>query len=592
MKTMQRVTIGSDTWSRLKTLREGFVYDSLLTFLFELIQNSQRAKATTVWIESYGNSFKIVDNGTGCQDPNALFTMDFSGFGVGYGVGFTSVYPIADTIKVETQGWRAELDMVEAIEKKNLSLDIHENPFVQGFSVTLESEKIGNNQDEIVTKVHEIASVIPNINIYVNGNLVEKIDLFEAPSDTTHHMKANNRIYEARLSIAEMREYGGVDVYYEHRHVCFFHKDGIKGKVLIKNHKITLKAPDRKSIIWDDKRHLFIEQLERDLSELCVGVVKNGTDEEREKYADTIDEYLGVEKYIRYLHIDEHEIKNQYETREKAQKLEESSDGQMELSFEEAGQEEGYEEPAPSFDAERRQEDLSFRSYVSENRKSDYVTKGDLNQVSISNIKRKKNVVWVEKREVERYEDLITRYEYYGVHTFISPHVLYDRALRHLGITHIGDVEDRAIEKQYNVKKIGSKTKKEQRAMELLGFIERKLDLGQTFYISDIECKMIVSLQEAKIYQEKLGVEGYAQGGIIHLNRKSLKFGKLSSSDAGREKIGIHDVKFILANLELIAHELAHRVYHTKDNTISHYEAQNKLQEKIGEHLIETDVLY
>ena len=602
MRTMKKVTIESDAWSRLKTIRSGVVYDNILTFLYELIQNSQRAKATRIHITTSGSTFQIEDNGRGCEDPKVLFTMDFSGFGVGYGIGFTSVYPIADKVKVETLNWSASLDVERAIREKDLDLDIEENSYINGFRITLESEKIAQYQQDIQDKIREIASIIPNIQIYLNGFEIEKADLFEAPIHTEHHMKTNNRIYEGRLAIAQMSDYGGVEVYYDYRHVCSFYMDGVTGNILIKDNKINLKAPDRKSIIWDDKRRALKEQLEKDIQELCKKIVKESSDEDKERYSDTIDQYLGVEKYIRYLTINESEIKNQYETRETAKETEPV--GQMTMDFEEETEEkeqekyeeapqeiiQGTSEPKPEINKERRQEDRSFSSFVSAPQ-PEMISKKNLNQVSLSNIKRKKNVVWVEKKEMDRYSELIAKYEYYGIYTFVSPHVLYDRALRHLAITHISEVEHHAIEKQYSVTKTGARSKKEQRAMELLGFIERKLNLDETFYISDIDCKMIVSLQESKIYQEKLDVEGYAQGSRIHLNRKSLNFGKLSSANLDKDSIGLNDVKFVLGNIVLIAHEISH-LYGTKDNTIHHYEVQDSIQEKIGNLFLEHDKLY
>lgn len=589
MTMINQVEIQSDAWSRLKTIRSGVVYDNILTFLYELIQNSQRANASSIYISVHGDTFTIIDDGKGCPNPKDLFTMDFSGFGVGYGIGFTSVYPIADRIDVETANWRTTLDMNKAIDEKNLFLAIEPTHPVSGFHLTLKGEKISEYEADIIDKSIEIASIIPDIDIRVNGDYVHKVDLFEPPTYTNQHGKVNNRIYEGRLVLNNLEKSSGIEVYYEHRHVCRIYLEGVRGNILIKPGKINLKAPDRKSIIWDYLRDNLYHQLRSDIADLCKKAVKQSTDEEKEDLANTIDLYLGVSAYIRYLMMDEADILNQYETREAAEANEKAEEESEAADTEEAFREEEQQEQVSFFvaDNERHQEDITFHSFVSAHDR-DLVQKGE--QVSISTIKRKKNVVWVKKKEEDQYQDLITKYAYYGIHTFVSPHVLYDRALEHLGITHIADVEHQAIEKKYSVTRTGARNKKEMRAMELLSFIERELGFGETFYLSDIDCRMVVNLNESKIYQQKLEVEGYEQGGRIHLDRKSLEFGRLSGSHYGRVDIGINDIKFVMSNIVLIAHEMSH-LYGTHDNTIGHYQQQDALQKKIGKLFLERTTL-
>lgn len=630
-KTIKRKKIQSDAWSRLRTIRSGVVFDNILTFLYELVQNSQRVKATEVDISVEGSTFILEDNGKGCEDSDDLFKMDFSGFGVGYGIGFTSVYPIADKVRVETRDWATTIDVVKVVKEGDLSYELEDITYLHGFKVILEGEKIREYEQQIIREVKEIVSIIPKMNVRVNGELVHKRDLFEAPYDTRFHKIFKNEIYKGRLAIAEMSESGGVEVYYDYRHVCKFYLDGITGVIHIddelitekvykrddpkadkdgyikvKEKRINLKSPDRKSIIWDEKRTRLRELLEEDLRELCKMVIKEGTDEEVEMYADTIDKYISVEEYIRYLTIDDSEILSRNEMKKKNASDENTyKDGEIEFE-ENEGELVNEEEPhvvqsefknqklrhlVREKDTVRQEDDRHFNSYVSGSSHHQMISKSNLGQVSIKNIKKKKNVVWVEKKEQDRFQDLINKYEKYRIFTFVSPHVLYDRALEHLGITHIRDVEDRAIEKQYTVTNTGAKTKKEQRAMELLGFIERELGLNQTFYISDIDCKMIVSLQDSKLYQEKLSIEGYVQEERIHLNRKCLQFGKLSSSDLDKERIGINDVKFIFANADLIFKELSCRIYGMDVDSKEQYKNQMYLQNKISEMLLVRDAL-
>lgn len=586
MKTGNHISIQSDVVNRLKKIRDGVVYDNILTFLFELIQNSQRAKSTKIEITVTEESIIISDNGVGCKHPNVLFTLDISGFGVGFGEGFSSIYTIADRFDVSTLDWKANVDVNRILKERNLNVDIEPNPFKQGFKIKIEGEKIKENKRKIISHVERIGSIIPGIDFYLNDHYIEKIDLFESKPHYQFHHFFDNRLYKARLAIKKPTSYGRVAVYYDYRYVCDLYEEGVEGTILIKSGKINLKAPDRKAIIYDDKRFSLIDQIKKDTITLLKAILKEGTSDDIDTYSNVIEYYLDVSDYVRFLKIDETNILNQYETREQAKEEEANDETPALETFTEDNEEETNrtpEQPTERLkDLNRNEEDRTFNAYVIGN-KTEEVTKKELKKVNLTNIKRKSNVVWIEQNAVEHKQPLITKYEYYGIFTFISPHVLYDNALRFLGITHINDVEDKGVLKDYTVKNTGAKTKIEMRVMEILDTIEQGLGLRSTFKISDIDCKLIVSLSDKKIYQEKLNVEGYCQGDVIHLNRKALDYGDISSTSLGKENMGIHEVLFVLNTIELIAHELAHLIYSTEDNTMEHHEATFKLQKRIAQ---------
>ena len=49
---------------------------------------------------------------------------------------------------------------------------------------------------------------------------------------------------------------------------------------------------------------------------LLIWVLKEGSPDEIEQYADVIRSHIPVDKFLRYLQIDEEQIKNQFEVRE------------------------------------------------------------------------------------------------------------------------------------------------------------------------------------------------------------------------------------------------------------------------------------
>lgn len=584
---MSSIMITSNVANRLRKIREGIVYSDISTFVLELIQNAQRAKATIVNIESNDDYFSIEDNGGGCANPAVLFTLDVSGFGVGFGEGFNSIFAVADSFTVTSRDWEGSLNVVEALEKEDLSVAMTKIPSKAGFKVELRGEKILEVQYRIQQTLEDTCSIIPDIEFIVNGKKVQKRNLFDL-SNYKFNISVNNRMYEGQFALTNFVS-NDIKVYNEYRYVTSLHCYGVIGFIQLKPNTVDLRVPDRRSIVYNDKRTKLENQIANDVDKLCLELMKKGDYHDIKEYSNIVESHLNVTQYIKYLTIPKDEILNQYEVKDKAQN--------QEINRQETEDREQDEERVKSVDTysdepekqpvnnSRVQEDKSFISEVESD--SQYATKEEMETITIQSLKGKQNVVWIELNRYEDKADLIAKYEYYGIFTFVSPHILYDKALSYLQLPHIDDVKDQAIKRHYNVKRIGAINKKEQRATEILNMIEKSLGLPETFYISDIHCRMVVSLHESKLYQERLKVEGYAQGETIHLNRKSLNFGKLSSLQLGKDNLGIHDIKFILSNLVLIAHELAHVVYCTQDNTISHYQAQDEIQKKIAQMVSE-----
>ncbi|MCU7667744.1 hypothetical protein [Bacillus thuringiensis] len=666
---MKKLKVTSDVKNRLRKVRDGIVYNDIYSVIDEVVvQNPKRAGATKVFVTIHDDTIIISDNGKGCPVPEVLFTLDFSGFGHGFGEGFTSIYMIADWFEVRTLGWKGSLNIKEVLDENKGDLDVaisESTDYKNGFELELKGNRINDFRYDLMDYIKDAASIIPDMDFYVNGILVEKNDIFDIIEVSSYTRTFNNKKYEGRMSLTDSYD-STIKIYFEHRFVTEVSFDGLSGSILLKPKAVNLRTPDRRGIIYDSKERELRKQLTKDVKTLIKDMIKSGNSEELKEFAKIINYHMGVDEYIQYLMIESSSILNQYETREKSQK--ENSDSShavqlvemMDTMNEIAGtganiqitkeeieslssantisgpaqnislhtdssqttdaaqnvpaavavmekEDNGHEPTVESEegtnqvvmnteekrDTKRIKEDKKMTSYVGNkpNKKS-IIQKDDMDKISIKNIKSKKNVIWVEKDKADEYTSLISKYEYYGVYTFVSPHVLYDNALEHLEIPHVSSLEETAIKKDYKVTKIGSRTKKEERVMELLGFIEKTLGMGETFNISSIECKMTVQLRGTKIYREKLHVHGYAQGNQIHLNRKDLNFGGISSAQLGKNSLSIHDVKFILGNLDTIAHESAHNVFGTEDNTKKHFEKQIEIQNIISKAIMEVDNLW
>lgn len=607
--------ITSDVKSRLKKIRSGVVYGHLHSVIDELIQNCQRANATEVHIRLNGPSLTVKDNGSGCKDPSLVFTLDKSGFGYGFGEGFTSVYMVADYLRVKSYDWSGGLDVEEALNspEKDIKVNIEKtDDEIDGFEVELVGETIANHQHSLLEHIEKAAAVIPGISFYLNGKNIAKKDLFDVEHNSPYFYRFNNSMYEGLLFLTDTHSPDSkIEVYHEYRYVTNIYVQGLSGVILLKKDAVNLRTPDRKGIVYDEKRKELQNQIHEDFKYLIKLLLKDGDEKYINDFSQIIDEFFDVEEYMRYLFIDPDEISNQYETRKKAATKKtklfnaEASGEDSEIESKEES-EEDLREVDVALDDEEQENDLNcVYNHQSEHHESNWDTERDTkrieedqsftayigvdsdrnlqkNRVTINNIKKKANVAWVEKEHVETYRNLITEYEYYGIYTFVSPNILYDKALRYIGIPHISLLEEKGLRKEYKVTKIGARSKKEERALEILGMIEEYYSLGETFKISNIEAKMIIELRGTRIYQEEFQVKGYTKGNEIHLNRKHLKLGKLSSANLGNKKLGVHDVKFVLSNISTIAHELAHLLFGTKDNTVRHYENQITLQDDIA----------
>lgn len=668
-KEKTKFTIQSDVKGRLKKIREGLVYSKRAVFVRELVQNSFRSfnemkdeirtERNKIWITIDGEEFTIRDNAKGCADHEELLTLDRSGFGIGFGEGFTSIYMVADEFRTETAGydkkgnpfsWSAYLNIQQALDNpkataEDLNAEIvkDEEGLEKGFFVYLKGTRIEEYYYEIIEEIKELCTYIPDIDIYLNGNMIEKENLFDTIENGPYTIidvnNKDNRLYEGKITLTHSYFQTGIKVYFEHRFVQELHINGAKGIIQLKEKAVNLRSPDRTEIIHDKKRKRLLNRLEAEVKSLLKRLVANGKREEIDNYAKIIQEYLSVKEYINYLEIDssvlseeiEKELKQidkmEYQPLEKKNAAEfyemidhynhsiGQNQGNMDKSgeyeqneileqvqvaasvFEKAVGMENYQssyaeeqmeivehqmEESPkesSVDTVRRIQDRNFSSAMGV-KPAELIKKEQLQGMNIKDIKKKKNIVWCSKDEEEKYKSFITEFEYKNVFTFVSPHVLYDNALRHLGIPHVSEYDNCLVE-DYLVTRTGAKTKKEERATELLSRLEKFLSISETFFISDIQCKRRVELNGKKIFQEKVSVGGYEQYGYIHLNRKSLYFGKISGADIGKKKNGIHDVKFYITNARLISHELAHKLFDTKDNTKEHFEREGDICEKI-----------
>ena len=129
------------------------------------------------------------------------------------------------------------------------------------------------------------------------------------------------------------------------------------------------------------------------------------------------------------------------------------------------------------------------------------------------------------------------------------------------------------------------KTSKEKRALWLFEKIETKYNIPGTFLIADLGLNIVTKIGDKVISKESKVVAGVTQGEHIYMNRKSLQLAKMDNSSAyyNWDRVNIEDLRFLLRNLDTLAHELAHRIESTEDNTLGHFQAQTRIASELAE---------
>lgn len=572
---MTGIQIRSNISNRLAKVREGVVYDSVTSVLGELAQNAQRAQATEVSVVIANGAIVMHDNGKGCADPQQIFEMDSSGWGLdeAFGEGFFSTFVVADTLAVSSADWEVNVDVAKVIETNDVDLNVKRvaTP-IEGFRVVLRGTKIQEHEAELIQFMEELASLMPQ-DVAVNGIEVPKLDLTKVNAPYSESFETD--LYTATIAPATgWMSY--VKVYYESRFVCELYVDGLSGNLVLKQNAVTLKAPDRRAIVFDDKRAEFLRVLREDTKTMYKHFVEVATDSDLDKYAQEITEYLEVEDYLALLPMSEEELR--------AEKAEEERREMMDVDIAlNMGIESEHRPVALQVsDNERTEETQEITTQVVTKRKQE--NKKQVKKLEV--LRNQRKVAWVKASEAESSQELIKELEYYGFKILVARNKLYELSFSFLGIVSIHEIES-TVNKNCTLTNIGATTKKEKRVMWMLERIEKYYGLVDVFRIADIDMKLEHYRNGRLVEKEKTEVNGLfrREGDTkrIYLDRKALQLPSYRVDKWDSANLNLNDLRMLLKNIEVVAHELAHLLYGTNDNTIEHTDAQSKIMKEIAE---------
>ena len=605
--------IKSNTLGKLNKIKNGSVFSNQYIFVKELLQNSQRGKAKNVYITLKDNFISFTDDGIGCKDPQSVFTLDKSEWVTtdeGFGIGFWSCLALNNLkeIMVSSYKWESIIDMENLFNNEDLSVPVNKTvDKLKGFSVKLivNDEFSFYDKYDIEREIEDVAKYL-SFDVYVNDRLIEKEDIFESVyGDFIQDVE--NRLFKARLTLSESK-YGSIKLFYDQRFACYLYTgmEYISGVISIKKDKITLKEPDRTDYVYDDKFTKFIDILKKETKKIYLNFVKSNESEDLlEKFSEGVNYHLNVNEYEKYIFLNE-DFEFDLAIEEAQEKEVESNDSESEvaidsnedeLEYNEYYDNEEYYSDDNNDEALNNKEDFNRDDFKKDDFKvtqkpMNYIEKDSKsfksNEISDSNfkfLKQVKNMVWLYEKDVNSYSEEISLARYCNLKVCTIKNILQEEVMKKYKKLHISDLKESLIE-EFDTRNIGIKNKKEENFIKLLIPICKKYGIpSNTFSIANLSTTIKLNINDKLVYKrqnknskDKVYTCAICTGTSILLDRNYLSLSKFSISSG---KLGVPELSLIMLVSRTIAHELAHYLYNTIDNTLNHYKIEDKIHKEI-----------
>ena len=577
---MSKVQITSDARQKLRKIQNGDVFDSPYVWITELMQNSYRARAKNVQFKIEGNVVAVVDDGVGSKSPKSILTLDYSDWestDEGFGLGFWSVLAIPKLahVTVVSKNWSALINITNLFATGVPEADVEtDNGSIGGFGVRLISEWFSEHRGSITDEIRKVGETQP-YNVYINDVLIRKRDITAGVNSEYRRVIENNKV-SAVIGVTS-NNWRSPTLYYERReigHLSALEMNGITGIIELKPKALNLKEPDRKAVVKNNKYDSFVKMIHDEAVKMYLGFLEHAPDEKVNEYANTIDLVVPVDAYEKVLTTSDDIVAMTIES-----EGENEIDDTTAIAFPDAtnltlAQ---YEQPSadvvgrivPAMPTPNTQVGTATHTHLG----------GVHRKTTLKEIVRAtKKKVWIKASEMESLAEIKAKAEYYGVKVFVAKNVLHERAFEKWGVSHITALENGIVKR--NIKtNVELKTDKEINFIRLLQPITKKYSLPEnTFLIGNLKLIVETNLDGKVIDRDVKVVEGVKDGEHIILDRKSLGLKRFHLYGNG---FGQHEMKALMANLQTIAHELAHLLYNTTDNTVGHYKLQEQIYEEI-----------
>lgn len=204
----------------------------------------------------------------------------------------------------------------------------------------------------------------------------------------------------------------------------------------------------------------------------------------------------------------------------------------------------------------------------------------------LSILKKHKQTFWCYSNDIDVYSDEISKATYYGFTVYKAPNSLYAETYKSKGIMYISEINS-VFQRKSLVLNIEIKNKTEKRKLELLERIRNYYNLPEGFFrIADLGSEIIfkngdeiLCKKQEKNSVKKITVLGCTDFDNIYLDRRYVKSKKFTFTKSNKLSSG--EYRYLMFILPTVAHELAHFLYKTEDNTTKHFKLENEILEVI-----------
>ncbi len=604
MSNQAKVNIEVDVVGQIRLFRTA-TFPSKYPIIKEAIQNGQRSKGVTLmdfWVSS--DKIVIMDNGEGLRDPKDLLTIAKSGWDEEiqkdenpFGLGFFSCVKLADLITVESNNFRLVLD-VPKILRGDTAIDIQElEEPVKGFRLIIEKPLKSFSTWDIERTIKDVGRYITKFDIRINESKIETKS-FTQPDDTKFARSIQGTLFEGWIRpyhwledhSSEFGSNQGIRIFYQDRLVRTLSLGlDIAGSLLVYNHCIDLRAPDREDIIDNDKLGRLKNEIKEYVKNMLFDILEKGSERDLDKYSDLINSILTPREYSRYMkymmvQLEEGLNKLIGMTVEERNKL---SEDELKHILEKPIDK---KQSPDTLNIETSSNNIPQPRISSQGHKKE--DRDELPQrdgFKLPEIGTHQMIYYLHFKELLSYVEIIRTALQNKIPIIIIRNKLEEKAIRiREDIIHVSELEQKT---RWSAKlaKVGPKDAIEDRAVWLFEIVSRVMGLEQNpFEIGDLTATKRVTLGPIEIEKEEHSPFGLASGQQILIDRGKLyKSGLVPSNE---NKILISDLMFLGANIDTIAHELTHIIYDTEDETMVHFGLQLEVTRELTEKLFSIDL--
>ena len=556
-------------------------YSDRTSWVEELIQNAQRAEAKNVMVLLDYDRVIFEDDGIGCTDPAVLFEKSASGWGQSvssqnpFGEGFFSTMMVSDMITVESVGFRAVFDVKKILEEGNIDcVKVTSNKSrKKGMKVILTNMREEYSVLGTMRKMNEVCKYITNTRFTLktfdkDPVMMKKVNVLDGEGKNFTHFIDVDGIKGWMAPFIWGCSNDGYDgdhvkVLAQERFVKNFPLNGVCGVIHTEDGTIDLRSPDRKDIIMNDKYTSFKNKINNMRRQVMLDIVVNGSDEDIDNYEQVVSGVLDVTEYEKYMKFI---LSTDEAAKGLVKKIDEDKNSMEEIAVSNVNF-------VP---------DVAGDVHVSS---SPSIVISNVDGAALSrtgNSELYGLLFYVEKDEFNEMYDKIKLAEYYGAKVVLARNRLEVNTLEYRNVPHV-DYLNEVVENDLEVLNMNIETPEEKRALFLFNIISQLCGFkSNIFHIGDIIVYRKTSLQDKEVKKEVIETLGVARGGEIYINRDKLKGIMMKEGVEWNDtKLYDNDRKFIVENMEVVAHELAHVIYGTVDNTQEHAESQIVITNKI-----------